>query len=57
MPGQTRSCVVHNSECQKSGRTLIVILGACATGKTTLTRALWGEGGIEHTAEFDCKFL
>jgi hypothetical protein len=45
---------VHNNECQKPGRTLLVILGACAAGKSTLTRTICGEGGIEHTAEFDC---
>jgi adenylate kinase family enzyme len=45
---------VHNNECQKPGRTLVLVLGACAAGKSTLTRTICGEGGIEHTAEFDC---
>jgi hypothetical protein len=45
---------VHNSEWLEPGRTLILILGASAAGKSTLTRIICGEGGLEQTAEFDC---
>lgn len=45
---------MHNNKWQQPGRTLVMILGACAAGKSTLTRAICGEGGIEQTAEFVC---
>jgi len=38
----------------RAGKTLVLVLGACAAGKSSLTRAICGEGGIEHIAEFDC---
>jgi hypothetical protein len=33
---------VHNSKWQELGSTLAMILGACAVGKSTLTRAVCG---------------
>jgi adenylate kinase family enzyme len=38
----------------RTDKTLVLVLGACAAGKSTLTRTICGEGGIEHTAAFDC---
>jgi len=45
---------VHSNEWPQTGKTLVVILGACGAGKSTLTRALCGVGGTEHTAEIEC---
>lgn len=45
---------MRNNEWQQPGKTLIIILGACGSGKSTLTRAICGEGGIEHTEDFVC---
>jgi ABC-type cobalamin/Fe3+-siderophores transport system ATPase subunit len=43
-----------SNESQQAGRTLVVVLGARAAGKSTLIRIICGDGGVEHTAEFDC---
>jgi GTPase SAR1 family protein len=45
---------MHKNECLPVGRTLVLILGPCAAGKTTLTRVLCGEDFLEQTAEVDC---
>jgi hypothetical protein len=45
---------VHSSECPQVGRTLVLVLGSCAAGKSSLTRLLCGDGGLERTAEVDC---
>ena len=45
---------MHSNEWPQTGKTLVVILGACGAGKSTLTRALCGVGGTEHTAEIEC---
>lgn len=45
---------MHSNVCPQIGNTLVLIMGACGTGKSTLTRIICGAGGLEHTAEFDC---
>ena len=37
-----------------TAKTLVLVLGACGAGKSTLSRTICGEGGIEHIAEFEC---
>jgi hypothetical protein len=44
---------MRSNEWPQPGRTLVLILAACAAGKSTLTRVICGEGGLERTAEFD----
>jgi hypothetical protein len=40
---------VHRNEWPQTGRTLVLIPGACAAVNSTLSRVNCGEGGLERT--------